>query len=127
MNRQTSVGEAPVKLVCETFGVPRSSFYAASKAVRGPATARPVPQRRGVPTAELLEAIEAILRDQPGWGHRKVWAVLRRPRQGAQTLKVGRRRVYELMRANGSGRCRPRRATLSRCGATSPCPSRTAA
>jgi putative transposase len=101
MSRQTSAGEAPVTLVCETFKVSRSSFYAASKAAPEQKAERQVTARRGVSTPELVAAIEVILRRQPGWGHRKVWAVLRRPGAGAEPIRVGRRRVYEVMRANG--------------------------
>lgn len=99
MSRQTSVGEAPVTMVCETFSVSRSSFYAASKAVREPAKA---PRQRvpsvhaSVSSTELVAGIRGVVAKYPAWGHRKVWATLRR-----RGLKVGRRRVYETMRTLG--------------------------
>ena len=45
---------------------------------------------------ELKAAIEVVVAKHPAWGHRKVWAVVRR-----DGLHVGRRRVYEMMRALG--------------------------
>jgi putative transposase len=99
VSRQTSVGTAPVTLVCETFAVSRSSFYAASQAARAPRDPderRRRPARAGVPATELVAAIHAVVEDHPAWGHRKVWATLRR-----RGLRVGRRRVYETMRSLG--------------------------
>jgi putative transposase len=49
-----------------------------------------------VPAHELLAAIRQVLGRQPGWGHRKVWATLRR-----EGLCVSRRRVWSVMRAHG--------------------------
>ncbi len=76
VSRQTSVGDAPLTLVCETFQVARSSVYGALQAA-------PAPKPRATPTdavppPELVAAIRAVLDQQPGWGHRKVWATLRR-------------------------------------------------
>ena len=96
MNRQTSVGDAPVTLLCETFQVRRSTFYAATQpakpSVPSPRAARP----SCVSPHVLREGIEGIIKKQPAWGHRKVWATLRR-----QKVLVGRRRVYETMKAMG--------------------------
>ena len=44
----------------------------------------------------LKAAIEKVVSAHPAWGHRKVWAVVRR-----RGLHVGRRRVYEMMRTMG--------------------------
>ena len=99
MSRQTSVGIAPVTLVCETFSVSRSSFYAASQAARAPRDPderRRRPARAGVSANDLVAAIHAVVEDHSAWGHRKVWATLRR-----RGLRVGRRRVYETMRSLG--------------------------
>ena len=99
MSRQTSVGEVPVTLVCETLSVSRSSFYAASKAARAPAAKprRRAPSgRESVSSADLVAGIREVVAQFPAWGHRKVWATLRR-----RGLKVGRRRVYETMRGLG--------------------------
>lgn len=99
MSRQTSVGDVPVTLVCETLSVSRSSFYAASKAAREPGTKprRRTPSgRASVSSTELVAGIRDVVAKFPAWGHRKVWATLRR-----RGLKVGRRRVYETMRGLG--------------------------
>jgi hypothetical protein len=49
-----------------------------------------------VPAPELLAAVREVLAEHPGWGHRKVWATLRRRGSSASW-----RRVAELRRANG--------------------------
>ena len=99
MSRQTSVGDAPLTLVCETFQVARSSVYGALQAAPAPKPRAPPPD--AVQPAELVAAVRAVLDEQPGWGHRKVWATLRRPGPARPPLRVSRRRVYELMRAHG--------------------------
>ena len=88
-----------VRRVCEIWGVPRSSFYAAQKP--GPDSAMPGPPgRRGpkpaIPDEALLAAIEADLARSPwtGEGHRKVWARLRT----LDGIRVSRKRVLRLMR-----------------------------
>lgn len=103
MSCQTSVGDASVTLVCATFQVSRSSVYAARRAASETEPTKPVTRvhRRAVAAPELVAAIRSILDDHPAWGHRKVWATLRRSREGSVTYRVGRRRVYEIMRAKG--------------------------
>lgn len=96
MNRQTSVGDAPVTLLCETFQVRRSTFYAATQAAKPNVPSPRAPRPSCVSPHVLREAIEGIIQKQPAWGHRKVWATLRR-----QKVLVGRRRVYETMKAMG--------------------------
>ncbi len=105
MTPSTSCGEASVALLAETFGLSRRAVYAARAArqVASPAQGHPpttppeVPsQGRGVPVETLVDAIASIVQHQPGWGIRKVWAVLR-----SQGLRVGRRCVHALMKAAG--------------------------
>lgn len=96
MSRQTSRGNAAVTLVCEAFHVSRAAYYAA----RRPPTTAPPPTKprteRGTPVSTLLPAIEGIVAEHPAWGVRKVWATLKR-----RGMRVGRRRVWALMRAHG--------------------------
>lgn len=54
--------------------------------------------RPGVTAAALEAGIEAVVAANPAWGVRKVWATLRREPHG---LRVGRRRVWAVMRALG--------------------------
>ena len=90
-----------VKLVCQTWQQPRSSYYA-DRQVAGLPFKLTQLGKRGPKTTlsdtELLELIQADLTASPfqGEGHRKVWARLR-VRDG---VKVGRRRVLKLMREN---------------------------
>lgn len=97
MSRETDAGVVTVVGLCRLLGVSRAGVYAAR---RSPAEERkaaaPPAVRTGVSGAELLVAIRAVLKDHPSWGHRKVWATLRR-----QGTRVGRRRVAEVMKANG--------------------------
>jgi len=91
-----------VRLVCEMWDVPRSSYYA-WKERQGErddgATVTPL-KKRGPRTElsddELLELIEKDLADSPfhGEGHRKVHHRLRRK------VRVGKNRVLRLMREN---------------------------
>ena len=88
-----------VARVCQVWGVPRSSFYAARAAATRPPIA---PARRGPKPAitdeDLLAAIRADLARSPwtGEGHRKVWARLR----VLDGIRVSRKRVLRLMREN---------------------------
>ena len=97
MSRETDAGVVTVVGLCRLLGVSRAGVYAAR---RSPAEERkaaaPPAVRTGVSGAELLVAIRAVLKDHASWGHRKVWATLRR-----QGTRVGRRRVAEVMKANG--------------------------
>jgi len=84
-----------VQRVCRIWGLPRSSFYHATRGV----AAAPSAARRGPvpPIADdsLLAAIQADIAASPfrGEGHRKVWARLRY----GVGLVVGRNRVLRLM------------------------------
>ena len=89
-----------IRRVCQVWGVPRSSFYAAQTPTSGSASPAPPPARRGpnpaVTDAALLAAIQHDLDRSPwtGEGHRKVWARLR-VRDG---IRVSAKRVLRLMR-----------------------------
>lgn len=96
MSRTTDAGEATVTAMCALFGVSRQAWYAARKAPAEAAAERRRGRPRSVPAPELLAGIREILADHPAWGHRKVWAMLRRRGVGAS-----RRRIAELMRAHG--------------------------
>ena len=89
-----------IQRVCQVWGVPRSSFYAAQAPTSGSASPAPPPARRGpkpaVTDEALLAAIRRDLERSPwtGEGHRKVWARLR-VRDG---IRVSAKRVLRLMR-----------------------------
>lgn len=96
MSRETSAGAATVTQLCSAFGISRAAYYAARK----PRAAAKVVALRKAPrhtSSEVaLEAIREVILAEPAWGVRKVWAMLKR-----NGLKVSRRRVHALMRANG--------------------------
>lgn len=97
MSLTTDAGEATVKAACALFDVSRAAFCAARKApVVALASTRSPGRPRGVPAHELLAGIRRVLDRQPGWGHRNVWATLRR-----EGLRASRRRVWAVMRAHG--------------------------
>jgi putative transposase len=89
-----------IRRVCQTWRVPRSSFYAAQAPTPDSANPAPPPMRRGpkpdVTDEALLAAVRKDLAHSPwtGEGHRKVWARLR-VRDG---IRVSRKRVLRLMR-----------------------------
>jgi transposase InsO family protein len=96
MSRETSAGVATVTQLCEAFGISRAAYYAAKK----PRPAAKVIAIRRAPrhtSSEVaLDAIREVIAAEPAWGVRKVWATLKRT-----GLKVSRKRVHALMRANG--------------------------
>jgi len=96
MSRETSAGVATVTQLCEAFGISRAAYYAARK----PRLAAKVIALRRAPrhtSSEVaLDAIREVIEAEPAWGVRKVWATLKR-----NGLKVSRKRVHALMRANG--------------------------
>lgn len=101
MKRETAAGRATVRLVCRLFAISRQAYYAARRATARAAaeTAKVVrlPVRPGVTAAAVvLAAIREIIKAEPAWGVRKVWATLRR-----QGLRVSRKRVWALMHAEG--------------------------
>jgi putative transposase len=95
MSRETSAGVATVTQLCEAFGISRQAYYAAKK----PQSAAKVVAIRRAPkhtsSEVVLSAIREVIKAEPAWGVRKVWATLKR-----QGLKVSRKRVHALMRAN---------------------------
>jgi putative transposase len=96
MSRDTSLGQATVRQLCQALRISRQAFY---QALQGPSpvvVARV--ERRGewTPDRELLERIQAVAAAHPGWGSRKVWAFLRR-----EGVVASRRRVWKRMQALG--------------------------
>jgi len=85
-------------MLCEAFGVARSTFYASGGASRDGASRKAL-GKRGPKTAvsdeELVERIRQTINESPfhGEGYRKVHARMR--------LRVGRNRVLRLMREHG--------------------------
>ena len=96
MSRETSAGVATVTQLCAAFGISRAAYYAAKKArpAAKVVTIRRAP--RHTSSEVVLAAIRDVIRAEPAWGVRKVWATLKR-----NGLKVSRKRVHALMRANG--------------------------
>jgi putative transposase len=96
MSRETSAGVATVTQLCSAFGISRAAYYAAKKP-RPVAKVVALRKAPGHTSSEVaLEAIREVLKTEPAWGVRKAWAMLKR-----NGLKVSRRRVHALMRANG--------------------------
>ena len=101
MSRETPAGVATVAQLCKAFGFSRAAYYAARKDVpeegaKAKVLRLPTPPR-GTSAEVVLKAIREVLEENPAWGVRKVWATLRREKG----LRVGRRRVWSLMRAHG--------------------------
>jgi transposase InsO family protein len=104
MKRQTVAGDANVSLLCETFQLSRAAYYAEGERQRR----APTPDDAGVvrlpsrPRHTRAEVVLTRIREvlaretSRAWGVRKVWATLRR-----EGVRVARRRVHALMRANG--------------------------
>jgi putative transposase len=96
MSRETSAGVATVTQLCEAFGISRAAYYAAKK-VKPVAKVVALPRApRHTSSEVVLAAIRDVIKAEPAWGVRKVWATLKR-----NGLKVSRKRVHALMRANG--------------------------
>lgn len=98
-----------VKMVCEMYGVARSTLYARRRRVATGAAV--VGSKRGPKTEhsddELVEMIREVIAEAPfhGEGHRKARARLR-----DRGVAVGKNRVLRLMRENGLlAPARPRR------------------
>lgn len=123
MNRQIDVGDAPeigrfglavgsvpVVRLCKTFDLSTAAYYA-EKALAAKQGALRFPRDRRqerarspehVSAETALAAIREIVEQHRAYGVRKVWATLRRPpEKGGKGLKVSRRRVHALMKANG--------------------------
>lgn len=105
MSRETSRGIVPVAVLCALFGISRQGYYAALKAIAAAAKGAAsvvVPLTRRIPERfaavdVVLAAIKAMVAEHQAWGVRKVWAMLRREHE----LRVGKNRVYALMKAAG--------------------------
>ena len=105
MAKATSPGSGQpygIRRVCQAWGVPRSSFYAAQAPAPESAIPTTPPARRGPKPANTDEALLAAIRQDlarspwTGGGHRKVWARLR-VRDG---IRVSRKRLLRVMREN---------------------------
>lgn len=102
MKRETPAGLATVKLLCATFSVSRQAYYEGKRLMTAAASTEAkvirLPRRPGVASAEtILEKARLIIGERPAWGVRKVWATLRRE----HSLKVSKKRVWAIMKANG--------------------------
>ena len=108
MSRQTSEGVVPVIVLCALFGVSRQGYYAAlAKLTSTARLTRDVAQTAARATRTtaarfasadvVLDAIRVVVASHPAWGVRKVWAMLRRE----HNLRVGKKRVYALMKSAG--------------------------
>lgn len=99
MSRTTSAGEATVRQLCRAFGISRQAFYAARQRAQRDIEVVATPRDRGgdwLSSAEVMLSIREIVKAEPAWGVRKVWASLRR----AGKL-VSHKRVWKLMNASG--------------------------
>ena len=91
-----------IRRVCQAWGVPRSSFYAAQAPAPDSAVLSSPPARRGPKPVISDEALLAAIRrdlDRSPWtgeGHRKVWARLR----VRDAIRVSAKRVLRLMRGH---------------------------
>jgi len=63
----------------------------------------------------MLERIEAIKRDHPFWGYRRVWSYLRY----RENLLIGKNRIYRLLKENRLLSINPRKLRASRVPSTS--------
>jgi putative transposase len=111
---RTSAGIAQVRHLSKAFDLSPAALYKAAHAGDTPTAVTPCrPRRASVSDEQLLIEIQAITAAQPAWGHRKVWAMLRR-----RKILVARRRVWGLTRKAGltfapsARRCEPRRGTV---------------
>lgn len=124
MSRETSHGRASVSLLCKAFSISRQAYYVElalssntdtpgrireagsrershasrkrSSGSKASSARRTVAPRKCTPTEEMLVKIRVIVGENPGWGVRKVWAVLKR-----NGIHAGLKRVWAVMKANG--------------------------
>lgn len=108
MKQETSLGRATGKQVCEDFHVRRQAYYQATRPLAASAKAV-VADRRGpwVSNAVLVSCIRRVVDENPGWGSRKVWAVLRR-----DGIRLPAKRVWKLMQGLGLALPSPNRLRL---------------
>ena len=88
-----------MKAVCQALGVARSNIAAGL----GAAIARPLERvgRAPAPDEALVARIKAIIGDQPTYGYRRVWALLRREAAIEGLAPVNAKRVHRVMKAHG--------------------------
>ncbi|WP_022856218.1 IS3 family transposase [Thermodesulfobacterium thermophilum] len=67
----------PIVVLCRRFNLPRASFYRSFS-------------KKG---QEVVEKIRHLALSNPSWGYRRIWAELRKHKQG---IKVNHKRVYRL-------------------------------
>ena len=87
-----------MKAVCEALGVARSNISASFKSP----VAKPLKRvgRAPKPDADLVSAIKAIIGDQPTYGYRRVWALLKREAVMRGHPPVNAKRVHRVMKAH---------------------------
>jgi putative transposase len=88
-----------MKAVCEALGVARSNIAAGLQAP----LAKPLKRvgRPAAPEEELVARIKAIIGDQPTYGYRRVWAMLKREGREKGLAPVNAKRVHRVMKAHG--------------------------
>jgi len=88
-----------MKAVCEALGLARSNIAASFKTP----IEKPLKRvgRAPKPDGDLVSAIKAIIGDQPTYGYRRVWALLRREAVMQGHPPVNAKRVYRVMKAHG--------------------------
>lgn len=116
MSLRTSAGIAQVRHLSAAFDLTTAALYKAASAE--PKVVKALPAREPATTvisnAKLLERIQSLVEEHPAWGHRKVWAMLRR-----QGTRVARRRIWAIMHQHGltfiarARRAEPRRGTVA--------------
>jgi len=86
-----------VTLLCTTFEISRSAYYASAKPPKRTRKVVRLPRHpTWATTQEVLAGIRTVIAENPAWGVRKVWATLRR-----KGLKVSRKRVWAIMHEHG--------------------------
>ncbi|MHB8481039.1 MAG: transposase, partial [Vulcanimicrobiaceae bacterium] len=114
MSLRTSAGIAQVHHLSKAFDLSRAALYKAASAQEKPKLPTPRgPRPTSISDERLLTEIRTIATEHAAWGHRKVWAMLRR-----RAIFVARRRVWKFMHeakltfAPNARRCEPRRGTV---------------
>jgi len=94
--------------VCQALGVARSNISLRTQSIRRPAglrapIAKPLKRvgRAPAPEEDFLVRIKAIIGEQPTYGCRRVWAMLRREGRAKGLAPVNAKRVHRVMKAHG--------------------------
>jgi putative transposase len=97
-----------MKAVCEALGVARSNISARMQSIRRHAGLRsPIAEplkrvgRPPAPEEGLVARIKAIIGDQPTYGYRRVWALLKREGREKGLAPVNAKRVHRVMKVHG--------------------------